>query len=118
MELKDRLALIRNEHGLNRTQFARRIGSTPKAYSNYELGIRKPLDIFVNNICNTFSINKQWLLSGTGDMYDLDANKEKVDFLSEEHESLYDKLSLDSKIFIIQFMKYILNMQEIKQKSI
>jgi hypothetical protein len=50
-------------------------------------------------------------------MNEFEINKDKNDYLLEEHRALFNKLSVESKIFIVQFAKYIIKMQETASSS-
>lgn len=63
-----RIALVREDAGLNQEAFAERIGVTKSAISGYETGRRKPTDQTIKSICREFGINEIWMRSGVGEM--------------------------------------------------
>lgn len=66
--MKSRIRQIRERAGLSQTEFAERIGLTKNYMSLLETGGRKPSDRTVSDICREFGINKEWLLTGNGEM--------------------------------------------------
>lgn len=64
--LPERLFAVRKQTGLSQESFAQRIGVSPRAYKNYELGLREvPLSV-ISGIHNEFSIELNWLILGKG----------------------------------------------------
>lgn len=68
MNENDRLKMIRTEKGLTLAKFGERIGLTPGAVSDMERGRRGITEQTRNSVCREFSINKEWLMTGTGEM--------------------------------------------------
>ena len=64
-----RLKLIRKTLGLNQTDFAKHLGITQTAYSMIENGNRPLADKYIKVICSIFNINKNWFLTGEGEMF-------------------------------------------------
>jgi transcriptional regulator with XRE-family HTH domain len=53
---------------LTRTDFAEKVGSKPVNIAVLERGIRKPSQSLLAKFQQTFQVNSNWLLTGTGDM--------------------------------------------------
>lgn len=90
--MKNRIKQIRKDHKLTQVEFGERIGVKGNTVTNYETGLRNPTDAVVLAICREFSVNKEWLLTGKGDMYDVpeDEVAAVVSDLLEESNPFYD----------------------------
>lgn len=67
--MKDRIRTIRKEAGLTQSQFADALGLGRQAIAFYEGGQREPSGPTINLMCEKYSIRKEWLLTGKGDMH-------------------------------------------------
>lgn len=66
----ERLKELRKYLGLSRDGFAEKLGLKSRGkIENLELGRTTPDDTFLKLICNTFKVNYDWLVNGTGDMF-------------------------------------------------
>lgn len=64
--LAGRLLAVRKESGLSQADFAARVGTSTRAYKNYELGLRDvPLSVIVA-INIEFGVEFDWLIMGRG----------------------------------------------------
>ena len=70
METKERIRRLREDQGLSRVEFAYRIGRTPSFLAQLENGTSGFSDQTIHNICRTFGVRYEWLLSGQGSMYE------------------------------------------------
>jgi len=77
--LKERIKEIRKKSGLSQTEFAERIGLTKNYVSLLETGGRVPSERTIGDMCREFSVNREWLVSGIGDM----KAPEKTDAITE-----------------------------------
>ncbi len=69
MKKNHTLELLRSELGINKKEFAQKLGITQNSYTNYITGKRElPTDV-VLKIKQLFDINIDWLLTGKGNMY-------------------------------------------------
>lgn len=64
----ERFKQLRKKLGLSQIEFAKRLGLTRGAISNIEAGKVQPKPLLIDLICSTFRANKEWLVSGTGQM--------------------------------------------------
>lgn len=93
--MKDRIRQLRKDLGLNQTEFGDRIGVKQGSIASYENGSRTPIDAVITSICREFSVNEDWLRTGTGDMYvELSKDQELADFaarLYKEDENSFKR---------------------------
>lgn len=66
--IKDRIKEIRKYYKLNQEEFGEKIGVSRYVIVNIELGRVEPKELIINHICDIYSINKEWLLTGNGIM--------------------------------------------------
>lgn len=90
--MKDRVKKIRIDNKLSMEKFGERIGITKASVSRIESGENNPSDQTIILICKEFGINKEWLLTGKGDIYDVpeDETAAVVSDLLEESNPFYD----------------------------
>ena len=69
MLLSERIKKIRKTENLTQTKFGEKLGVSRDVISNFESGRVEPKPLFINHLCISFNINKDWLLNGTGNMY-------------------------------------------------
>jgi transcriptional regulator with XRE-family HTH domain len=63
--LAERLLITRRRAGLSQSEFAERVGVSPRAYRNYELALRDPPVDLIVGIHRAFGTELYWLLLGT-----------------------------------------------------
>ena len=68
MEPGDRVKIIRKEAGLTQEKFGERLGVSKVAISKIESKVNSLSDQMCRSICREFNINKEWLLTGKGNM--------------------------------------------------
>ena len=82
--MQNRLKQIRKKLGCNQNEFAEKLGISVSNISSYEAGRRNPSDAVINLICEKFSINKEWLETGKGEMFIQKTENEKIaEFLAD-----------------------------------
>ena len=69
IEIGKRIKEIRNDKKLNQREFAKRLTLSQNHISYLEKGIRKITEKFINDLCKEYNVNKEWLLTGTGEKY-------------------------------------------------
>lgn len=90
--MNERIKDIRKKEGLSQQKFADKLGIARGNIAAYEVGKNSPSDAAVSLICSKFNVNKDWLLTGKGDMYDVpeDEVADVVSDLLEEDNPFYD----------------------------
>lgn len=66
--VSDRIRLVRKSLEMTQQEFGDSLGVNRSIIKNYELSIVSPTNIFIEHLCMKHGINKDWILSGTGDM--------------------------------------------------
>lgn len=84
--ISQRLKKLRQELKLSQTDFGRKIGKNYHSVMRWELGRVSPPANVLRHIAETFSININWLETGTGDIFTENADTG----LSEPHHNKYE----------------------------
>lgn len=71
MGINERLESIRKSEKLSRSKFGLKVGKTEDAIYNLERNRASISKEFIELVCNTFNINKEWLVNGSGQMYNI-----------------------------------------------
>lgn len=66
LEMNDRIKLLRQNLDMKQEDFGKKINLTKFAISNYENGRTGIPERVINDICREFSVNENWLRTGTG----------------------------------------------------
>lgn len=93
----ERLKIIRESLNLNQTTFADSFSIGQKTYSNYENEKRKISVEFQNVLIEQYGININWLLTGKGSMFLIDASEE-LKLLQEENNRLKEDIKIVTAI--------------------
>lgn len=81
--MNERIKEIREYYSLSQKEFGERIELKQNSVAVVERGKRNLSERSINLICKEFSINKTWLLTGEGDMFEgLTPSEEIESFLS------------------------------------
>lgn len=99
-DIGKRIRSLRKSLGLNQTDFGKPLGLKQAIIGQYETGIRNITDRNIDMLCKTYNINKDWLLTGQGEIQ----NKNNT-ILMEEISKNQDLTELD-----IQFLKKYLQL--------
>lgn len=84
--LGERMKAVRKASGLSQVEFSSRLSVTRNTIAKYETNCVKPSDLFLSYLCKVFNVNKEWLLSGVGEMQ-VSCNREAIQSLeSKLHE--------------------------------
>ena len=90
IEIGKRIKEIRNDKKLNQREFAKRLTLSQNHISYLEKGIRKITEKFINDLCKEYNVNKEWLLTGTGEKYIDMIEGLNID---DEHDLVEDRAS-------------------------
>lgn len=75
--MNERVKTLRKVLKLNQTEFGKKIGITMRAVQKWENGESKPQNSTLKSLINTFHVNPDWLLNGTGEMFISNKNVEQ-----------------------------------------
>ena len=97
-----RIRQVRKADSLTLTEFGNKIGITAASVSAFELGKTNPSDQTIRSICREFKVNKIWLRSGEGEMFQAMTEDEELDaylgdVMNDEPESFRSRLTLEMK---------------------
>lgn len=82
--MNTRLKEVRISQNLTQVEFAERLSLTSNFISLLEKGVKLPSDRTINDICNKFHIDEDWLRTGEGNMYVARTrNQEISDFMND-----------------------------------
>lgn len=113
------LKLLREDLGLSQRDFAKKLMLSDATISRIEKGERNVTVRVLNQICKEFNVNKNWLITGEGSMYnnvdDLDVASMMGKIFAEEDEFLkkvfltFAKLSDSERAVIMKVINELSN---------
>lgn len=68
--ISERFKQLRDRIGISQTEFGAGIGVSRSVINNIERGVTAPSDVFLNHLCDVYDVNREWLETGEGDMFD------------------------------------------------
>lgn len=95
----NRIREIRNKLNMSLEVFGEKVGVTRAAMSNIERGQRNLTPQMAKSICREFNVSYDWLMSGTGEMF-----QGVPQSVLDEIFRIYDCDDLD-KIIITEYLK-------------
>lgn len=82
--MNERIKQIRKALNMSQDDFGKRLGVTRGAITNIELNKTEPKPLFIKLICDTFEVNEEWVLNGTGEMFTQKSRSDIItDFLAD-----------------------------------
>lgn len=73
-DIGKRIRLLRKSLKLNQTDFGKPLGLKQAIIGQYETGVRNITDRNIDMLCKTYNINKDWLLTGEGEIENKNSN--------------------------------------------
>jgi len=105
MSIGERLKHARKKRGLSQDELAKSIGVSRGVITNIEYNkVGEPQSIIIETVCQSLKINKEWLVSGTGEMDDMSEVSKSAKILAE----LYDVakgLSEEEQLYLLDATK-------------
>ena len=83
-----RIKLIRSELQISQNEFSKKIFISQSSLGEIETGVRKVNDRIIQLICSEFNVNKKWIKTGQGNMFDIEKPDIKLDHLIEIYKQL------------------------------
>lgn len=82
--LNERIRQLRKQLGYTQQKFADSLNISRNTVATYENGNSEPSEAAINNICRVFSVNKDWLRTGKGNMFiELTRNEKIAAFIGD-----------------------------------
>ncbi len=90
--MNERIKQIRKALHLSQDDFGKKLGVTRGVITNIELNKTEPKPLFIKLICETFEVNENWVVNGTGEMFIQKSRSDTIadffaDVLKEEDDS-------------------------------
>lgn len=108
--ISTRLKLLREKLNLSQKEFGKRVGVSRDVIGNIEYERVEPKEPFLTHLCDVFEINKEWLLTGKGEMTDKNIESKKRIYEALE---LIDGLMPELQDYAIQQLNDLLALQDI-----
>lgn len=93
--LSDRILILLEKKNISKTEFAKDLNVTPAYVSKIINKGSIPSDRLIEDICEKFNVNEEWLRHGTGDIFaEITKDKELADFaarLYKEDENSFKR---------------------------
>lgn len=105
-DMKSRLSAIRAALGLTKSKFAEKLGLTHSAISLIESGKNTLTEQNINLICLTFQVNRSWLRTGKGSMFNKEVPGER------ELLDIFRKLSPPMRQSVLKITQELLEAQK------
>lgn len=103
--METRFKQIRKAKNMSQKEFSGLLGISRSHVAGLELGNKKFLDRLINNICTTFDVNKEWFLTGEGDMFNDPLEGIDADEEVKEVARMYMQLDENMRNIIMKFIK-------------
>ncbi len=100
--INDRIRELINYLDITQVEFAKSIGTDQSTISKYLSGKREPTMAICNSIIRQYSICKEWLYYGKGNMFEENLEKEKIYLINKIKNMSEKELRLFS-----DFLKYV-----------
>lgn len=95
VNLNERLKELRATLGISQVALARRVGVTRAAISRLESGSNGFTNQMIKSICREFGVNKEWFITGNGDMFVFSGSEDIKESLIEYINSTDDTFTLN-----------------------
>ena len=76
--MMNRIKALRKELGLSQEEFGNRLGLTRGAITNLEYGKTEAKPLFIDLVCKTYGVRRDWLLNGDGKMFEPDTRDQEI----------------------------------------
>lgn len=107
--ISERIKLIRKKTKMSQQEFGKQLGVSRDVIGNLEYGRVEPKEPFITLLCNIFDINKEWLITGNGNMTDKNiASKKNID----DALKILDSLSPELQDYAIQQLHGLAEIQK------
>ena len=111
MSVNKRIKEIRNTLKMSQREFAKSIYVSYGYLSEIETGQKEVNSRLIHLISSAFSVNKNWLLTGKGRMF----NSTTAERL-EKMTSIFNELQPEFQDFVLRQIDELIKLQEVKQE--
>jgi len=111
--IHDRLKKIRKHLNLSIRDFSKEIYVSHSLYGQVEHGDREPSDRIIQLISSRFNINKEWIMTGKGDMFLSEPPDIRLDRILE----IYKTIDTTLKDCLLEQSKILLKIYKDKKKN-
>ena len=87
-KINQRIKQVRSELNLSQNEFSKKIFIGQSSLGEIETGARNVNDRIIQLICSQFNVNKNWIKTGKGDMFDIEKPDIKLEHLIEIYKQL------------------------------
>lgn len=84
MTLGERMKEIRRNAGIKQAEFGALFGVKEGTVTSWETGLRNPSNAILSAICEKFSVNREWLETGEGEMLRQLSEDEELELIFEQ----------------------------------
>jgi transcriptional regulator with XRE-family HTH domain len=112
-EIRDRVKKVRTALNASQREFAKRIFISQTLLGEIELGNRKVKERTVQLIATEFNVNREWLLTGKGEMF----SSPPPDLQLEKLLDIFRQLDRPLKDYLLDQSKGLLKIQQDKNGS-
>ncbi|ALB48321.1 helix-turn-helix domain-containing protein [Clostridium beijerinckii] len=74
--MNERIKIIRKNEKLSQSEFGKKLEVSRDVINNLENGRVEPKPLMINYICDVFNVNKEWLITGKGEIYKIPEENE------------------------------------------
>ena len=113
VSISARIKAVRKALGLSQRAFCKGIFLSQGFYANIESGLRKPNERIYELISTKYNVNKDWLITGKGEMFSGPAPDVELEQLIE----IYKELDPLFREYIMLQIKQLLDVQTRSQKT-
>ena len=112
-EVRKRIKLVRETLGISQRDFAKQIFISQTLLGDIELGNRKVNDRTIRLITTEFTVNKNWLLTGEGDIF----SAPPVDMQLEKLIEIFRQLDGGLRNYLLEQSKGLLKIHKENTKK-
>ena len=112
-EVRERIKNVRLALNISQRDFAKRIYISQTLLGDIELGSRNANERTIQLISTEFNVNKDWLLTGKGEMF----SAPPVDLQLENLVEIFNQLDKDLRDYLLDQSKGLLKIQREKTEE-
>lgn len=106
MSINQRIKVLRQELKLSQAKFAKAISISNGYIASIELGTRSVNERIIKLICSEFNVREDWLIHGTGDIFENNLNS-----IDESILSVFKELKPEFQEYVINQINELLKIQ-------